>query len=383
MSNLQLQQLIKEISRNQFTGYLKNKGWIIDGKIGDQAIIWHRPEESNYENEIIQPTTKATRGFTQRIKEAIDTLVEFEKRNAIRIVEDILNLYADLVKIRVVHTDVEGGTIPLDDGVLLVEKARELLVASTLSTFKKQRYFSGNRSKEAQDYLEQLRLGQTEIGSFVISLISPIQIQSQNQNDANQTSLTRSVTTNLARSLNAISNAINKYAETGDIFHFEEVVLCGVSANLCDALIGLSGSSKARNFVISIQAAGAECENQDISTQHSFTPLQVPVLERASEYYKGNFVINGYVVSGVVTGMKHQPEDDFGMITVNSLVNSSGKNISVQLCMEDYWKAVHAHESGAYVACTGDLLVANRSARLIEPRDFKVNINHGLFDDKT
>jgi len=383
MSNLQLLQLIEEISQNQLVGYLKNKGWIIDGKIGDQAVIWHRSEEHNYENEIIQPTAEATRGFTQRIKEAIDTLVEFENRNAISIAEDILNFYADLVKIRVVHADVEGGTIPLDDGVLLVEKARELLVASTLSTFKKQKYFSGSRSKEVQNYLEQLRLGQTEIGSFVISLISPIQIQFQNQSDANQTSLTRSVTTNLARSLNAISNAINKYAETGNIFHFEEVVSCGVSANLCDALIGLSGSSKARNFVISIQAAGAECGSQDISKLHSFTPLQMPILERASEYYKGNFVINGYDVFGIVTGMKRQPEDDSGMITVKSLVNSLEKNVSVQLCMKDYWEAVHAHESGAYVSCTGNLYVTPRSANLFEPRDFKVNINHCLFDDET
>lgn len=365
------------------SSYLEKKGWVKDGSVGSKAIIWHRSEEKNYDFEVIQPIDTSVRGFEQKINEAIKSISEFENRKPSLVLDDILNFYADLVKIRVVHNDVESGSIPLDDGVLLIEKSKDLLIASTLSTFKKKKYFSGCRPIDAQDFISKLRLGQTEIGSFIVNLISPITVSQNVQEESDKTSLTRSVITNLSKSLASISSAIEKYSTDKDVFHFEKIVSDGVSANLCDALVGLSGSSKARSFEISIKLAGVELDEQKIKTHYSFRPSQLPAIENASEFYKGNYVLDNYTALGLITKMKHIQGEDFGEVTINSKVNGSYKNVTIQLALEDYWNAVQAHKSISYITCSGNLIVTPKTATLIEVTGFSVSINQDLFDPKS
>jgi hypothetical protein len=379
MNNETFFEKLREISSSDLTGYLENKGWVKDGGIGRKAIIWHRSEEQYFDFEVLQPVDHTVRGYLQKLTEAIDVIALFEKRSALLVFKEVSNFSVDLVTIRVIHHDVEGGSIPLEDGVLLIEKSKELLVASTLSTFKKKKYFLGSRSGNVQEFISQMRLGQTEVGSFVVNLMSPITFFGDNQEDADKTSLTRSVTTNLAKSLNAISAAIEEYSADESLLHFDGAISDGVSANLCDALVGLSGSSEERSFEISIQLAGVEEDNQSLSIKHFFEPKQLPFIKQASEYYKGNFVLKNFTVFGLVTNMKHINGDDFGELTVSANVHDSMKSVKFQLGLDNYWMGVHAHESRSYVSCIGDLIVTPRSATLADPSEFSVKINKELF----
>jgi len=383
MSSLINKKLIEEINPKALSGYLESKGWIKDGNVLEHAFIWHREEPESYDFEVIQPLSIDIKAYKQRIYDALNALSEYEERSLQIIAVDITNFYSDLVKVRVVHDDVEGGSIPIDDGVLLVEKARDLLLASTLSTFKKKRHFSGQRSKDVKDYLNQLRLGQTEVGSFIVNLIAPIQFYDSSQVDEENVSLTRSVTNNLSRSLQALSKSIELYEKSTDIFDFEEVIEKGVSANLCDALCGLSGSNKTRSFNIIIALAGSESDNQELPKQFSFKPSTVPFLEIASSYYKGKYTIKEYEVYGLVSKMKHLPDDEYGEITVKSLVRGVDKNVAIQLPLDSYWKAVHAHECSNLVSCKGVLNVTPRSARLLDEFDFRVIDNTEYLKDQT
>jgi hypothetical protein len=258
MNNLQLTRLLVGITPNHLSSYLSKKGWIKDGVINDRAVVWHRSEIENYEFEVVQPVDLGIRGFDQKVNEAIEAICEFEKRALTEVTDDILNFFSDLIKVRVVHRDVEAGTIPLDDGVLLIEKSKELFIASTLSTFSKKKYFAGSRPENVLEFLSKIRLGQTDIGSFIINLISPIEINCLDQEQIDKTSFTRSVITNLSKSLGAINNAVECYEKDNNLVHFEAAVGKGVSANLCDALVGLSGQLKSRSFEISIKLGGVE-----------------------------------------------------------------------------------------------------------------------------
>jgi len=363
MSYVNNRRVIDQINPKSLSGYLESKGWIKDGNVFDHALIWHREEPEFYDFEVIQPLSVDIKAYRQRVFDALNALAEYEQRSEQSIAIDIENFYSDLVKIRVVHEDVEGGSIPIDDGVLLVEKARDLLLASTLSTFKKKRHFTGQRSKNVQDYLNQLRMGQTEVGSFIVNLIAPIRLYESSQIDEDHMSFTRAVTNNLSRSLLALSHSIDSYEKSSNVFDFEEVIDRGVSANLCDALCGLSGSNKSRAFNIFIALAGSESDNQELPKKFSFKPSKVPLLEIASSYYKGKYTINDYEVHGLVSKMKHLPDDEYGEITVKSLVRGVDKNVVIQLPLDNYWQAVRAHECSHLVNCKGVLNVTPRSAR--------------------
>lgn len=381
MSASLLKKYISKISLSNLESYLSINGWVPDTEMSNHAIVWHRSEDGSFEHEVIQPKSSEIKGFYQRIIDALVAIAHFEKRDPFFVLKDIESLFSDSIKIKVVHSDVAEGTIPIDDGVLLIEKSRDLLAASTFSTFTKKAYFNGQRSDIVQSFIKQLRLGQTEIGSFVVNIHAPIILSDDVQTDKNSISITRAVTNNLSRSLSALETVIKTYQNTQDVFAFESIISKGVSANLCDALIGLSGEKKNRAFSINIVLAGSEIDHQELQKNFTFLPEQVSSLEYASDFYKGNYIIKSYELHGLVNKLKHLPDDNFGEITVRSVVRGIEKNISLQLSIEDYWKAFHAHKNQQRVICKGTLHVSSKSAKLIEYSNFITVDNDGVFSE--
>lgn len=380
--SVEFKKALETITPDLLSSYLESQSWILEGKISNQANIWHRESAQSYTHEVIQPIDSNIRSYEQRLIEAIKSVAEFENRDTSAVVDDMTNFCSDLVKVRVIHPDVEGGTIPLEDGVLLIERSRDLLIASALSTFKKKKVFNGSRSQDVLDFLGKLKLGQTEIGSFIVNLISPIEVNTDPQQDSCHTSLARSVSVNLARSLTAISEAVDKYTNSKSVFDFEETVNKGVSANLCDALIGLSGRAKARRFSIKIKTGGLEAEPINFANNYEFSPDTIPKLEAASEYLKGRYTVKNFQVIGFVSVLKHLPNDDFGQISVKALVKDKTKFITIQLPLVDYWRAFEAHKANEAITCYGTLNVSPKSAQLLEPRDLEViKSEGGIFDN--
>lgn len=371
---------INQIAPLKLEKFLLSRGWVEDGHISDKAKIWHHKEEEHFELEIIQPLDIHLRDYSQRMYEIIKALSEFEIKKIADVLDDIVHFDSDIVKVRVVSPDVDSGSIPLSDGVLLFEKAKDLLVSTTLSTFKKNRYFSGSWPADVKNFLETLKLGQTEYGSYIVNVIAPVDTSSEDKVEG-RSSITREVSNNLARSLAATSSAVMKYETSEDLIVFEEAINNGVSANLCDALIGISGAKGHRDIEVSIQLAGVEDNSQEIIKTHYFLSRHIKVLKTASEYYKGNYTIEKFSVCGSVIRMDHTPSEDYGVIRVASLVNGLLKNISIQLDLNDYWLAIRAHESNELVKCLGVLVVTSRSANLIEPVGFEVIKDQDLFDE--
>jgi hypothetical protein len=374
-------EFIQDVSPLRLEQYLRSTGWKLAEHLKGKANIWHRPEEKHFDLEILQPIDENLRDYLQRLSEAIRILVEYENRSSQKIIKDISNFNSDIVKIRVISSDVENGAIPLDDGVLLFEKAKDLLVSTTLSTFAKKRFFSGSWPVVVTDFMRSLKFGQTERGSYIVSVLAPITPFSDNSLPDTESSLTRAVSTNLARCLAATKQAIESYEKNNNLLSFDNAVTQGVSANLCDAIIGMSGSSRLRDIEISIELALVEQDTQQLPKVHTFSSNQIPFLKTASEYFKGNFVIKNFEVSGLVVRMDHEASDDFGIIRVAANVHSVERNIAIQLTLSDYWMAFDAHKAKNQVICFGDLHVTPRSASLLNPRDFRVIDNLDLFED--
>ncbi|MDA3933963.1 MAG: hypothetical protein PF630_06510 [Gammaproteobacteria bacterium] len=381
MTSFDINSIVKDIIPVRLEMYLLSTGWIENGSISDKAKVWHRPEENHFDLEILQPVNEGLKDYSQRLYEVIRNLSEYENRSPLKVISDLKNFDSDIVKIQVISPDVDSGAIPIDDGVLLFEKAKDLLVSSTLSTFTKKRFFSGSWPAVVKEFMNTLRFGQTERGSYIVNVIAPVSHFSEMEFPEADCSTTRSISNNLARSLGATMVALKNYEKTNDLFSFEGAVSSGVSANLCDAIIGMSGSSKSRDVEISIELAASEKDSQEILSKHRFTSSHIPILSAASEYYKGKFVIKNYEASGLVIRMDHEPTEDYGVIRVTSTVNGTDKNISIQLSLDDYWKAVKAHKPRLPVVCQGDLHITPRSASLADPRNFRVINNVDLFDE--
>lgn len=376
MNPLEFDQL-KSIFPAQIKSYLLDNQWIEDGELDGLATIWHRENEDEFEFEVLLPENPELQDYSRRILDAIESLADYENRKVASVLKDIANHFSDLVSIRVVHSDVEGGTIPLEDGVRLFERARDLLASAALSTISKKRYFYGSRPYEASTFLSGIRLGQTEIGSYIVNVVIPLSIADSNQL-VESVSFSRTVTATLSNSLGALKGLVDE--DSGSIETVEKLVQGGVSANMCDALVGLSGENKSRGFEIYISYSNSEREKARSPSSHSFKSKDVPKIEKISEYLKENYVIENVTVSGNVKKLDRSADDTLGTVTIVAFVAERERAVSFELPTKEYHDAVLAHDRQFPVEITGDIHIAPRSAKLLNGSGFRVFGNGSLFE---
>lgn len=382
MSSDELFETLAQITPEQLSGYLSLNGWVEDAKIRDIASIWHRPsDEDQADFEILKPDVRGIKDYVARVNDLIRVLSVYEQRKANEVFNDIVNLLADVVHIRVVHEDIENGSIPLEDGILLFEKARDLFISATLSSLNKKKFFSGNRSNEVLDLIDKARLGQTEVGSYVINIIAPLEDNiDESPSLYERVSFSRVVTTTLASSLGAVMSSIQEYRKTRNPNVFDRAVEDGLSANLCDALIGLTGQKNSRDVDIYLSFSKSQRPLKELKTKYSFKSEIVPYLSQASEYLKGSYIKSDFEISGFVKKLDREKDSDDGSITVTTFVDGKERNVVFDLPEVEYLEAIHAHESRHVVECVGNLHVSPRSCKLFDVRAFRVIRNGELFD---
>ncbi|MDH4465100.1 MAG: hypothetical protein QE290_13835 [Acidovorax sp.] len=364
------------ISVDQLHAYLQSKQWHEDGKIRSVATIWHHPEDEDAEILVPWPSAK---DYLPRMRQALSLIATFEGRHVADIIRDALRLLSNVISVRVIHNDTSDGTIPINDGVLLIAKARELLSAAAQSVYAKRRQFTGNAPKEARAYLDALVLGQTEIGSYVVNVIAPSQpLQNMEVGTAEVVPLGQAVTLNLVTGLEALERASEAYEEVGDLKAFDAAVLAGASANMCDALLGFSGERHQREFEIVVTAtSGPMFEGE--SRRFAFNSRDVELLEKVSGYYKDDYVLPQRRLTGYITKLSRAKGETSGTIVVDSMLGDTERKIRIDLSGDDYHMAVLAHDNSKMVRVIGDVHIQSKSARLLNPANFGVIENEDLF----
>jgi hypothetical protein len=379
MSPLQLQQKLMHVPLENIRSYLTSAGWIQQATIKEVASIWHRGEPEHAEAEIVLPEHRDLRDYWQRLMDVISNLAEFERKSPDRMLMELTLYLCDLVSIRVVHSDVEDGSIPLLDGVLLHERGRDLMIAAAVTTVSKRRNFSGSRPSEANEYLSTLRLGQTAIGSYIVNIIAPVVRSPSSQTEIIDSPFSRVVTTNLVQGLNALLTVVQGTADVEAYSIWDSAVSKGASANMCEALIGLSGLRRNREVTVSVELSKDVQYGNDLTTNFTFSPDHVQTLREVAEYYRDKYVRTGYILQGYVKKLNRDRDNENGIITVMASVAGVDKNVEFELSGADYKLAIQAHDNKEVVSCTGDLHVRPRKVKLLNPIDFRIVTSGKLF----
>lgn len=364
-----LDQRDPQITADQLHAYLQSKQWYQDGKIRSVATIWHRRDDD--EAEVLVPWLSA-KDYLPRMKQALSVVATYEGRKIVDVVKDAVRLLSNVITVRVIHDDTSDGTIPINDGVLLIAKAKELLSAAAQSVYSKRRQFTGAAPKEAKNYLDTLKLGQTEVGSYVVNVIAPNQPDiNVNGSTAEAASLAQAVTLNLIMSLEALNVASMTYEFSGRLDSFDYAVLAGASSNMCDALLGFSGEKHQRTFEITISGTSGPLFGME-SRKFSFSNRRIELLEKASGYYKDDYVLPSRRLTGYITKLSRPKDEVSGMIIIDTAIGDIERKVRVELSGDDYHMAVLAHDNSRLVKVEGDVHIKSKSAQLLNPVNFGV-----------
>lgn len=357
-----------EVSFDQLRAYLQHKQWFEDGKIRNVATIWHR--QDNEDAEVVLPLSYV-KDYWQRMRDALASIASFEERTVHEVLSEVKRLFANVITIRVVHDDTNDGTIPINDGVLLIAKARDLLSAAARSLYAKRKQFTRGAPKEAKEYLETLLLGQTEVGSYVVNVIAPVQTVAVESEMVTTIPLAQAITASLVTGLSALEKATATYEEKGDLGAFDEAVLAGASSNMCDALLGFSGEKHNRTFEITVMAAPSPLFESK-PAKFVFDGRHVEVLEKATGYYKDDYILRERRLTGYITKLSRPRDETSGTITIDSTVGDVERKVQVELTGDDYHQAVVAHDNSKMVRVEGDVHIKSKSAQLLNPKNFGV-----------
>jgi hypothetical protein len=215
-------------------GYARGLGWqpVSNGKRSDIAVF-HRPDSPLHQ--VIIPTDPQLDDFGEAVLEAVRKLAEFEKLPASAVLEHLLLPPADLLRFREVSADAEASSLPLEHAVRLVNGMRKMLLATAHSVLVPQPYHPRLSRGEAEAFVARCRLGQTERGSFVLTIACPLDLQT-GIFGPNQEPFSRRVTSLLMQSLRALSQATDA-AQTDELVDSSRYQ--GISANLCESLLAL------------------------------------------------------------------------------------------------------------------------------------------------
>jgi len=353
--------------------YLRATNWRKADEEQGRASYWLKGTDSGEEIEILLPLDRDLADYAQRMGEVLAYLELAEERSQLEILSDLLTSRADVIRIRRQYGDVAEGTMPLDDAVEVFSSARDMMMAAACAAVEPKAYYHARRFTEANRYVDGLRIGQTERGSYVVTIVSrvPPDLTLFEEDDGVEVEdpFERRVTTLLAEAAHAISVA----AGEATIDAFERAIEQGVSANLCRALVGLSEHGEDHGDVsLGFTWSRVRRPSEGVPTHVSLPADAVAVVGEAARVLRETSPREDFELDGVVTRLERGPKAQSGDVTILGFVEGQQRKVRAQLPPGVYDHAIRAHQERLAVTCFGDLVKEGRSYRLRDPRGFEV-----------
>ena len=354
--------------------YLHDLGWSTIPTKREHVNIFQLSSGNDF-YQINLPTDKSLSDYNIAMYRAIETLAASSKKSIEQVLLELLNPLSDILRFRISGNAFETGSIYVEDAINLYSNGRKMLAAAAMDAISPKLFHTGKPDSKVQELVSRSRYGQTEIGSYVVSLVCPFanvvdgeyaQLTLFDDEEMVANSLTRKVTRKLISSAQEVKTAV----ENGTL---EKLVICEsptISANFLEAVnaIGL----QKRDCHVEIAAKWAPTvrantpENNAVSLTHDYYSPIAAVVNKIKSFCEEE---KGYV--GRITklvSIENAPKRKNGQITI-AYINENGKRstASTNLSRYDYDRAIEAHKKGEMVRVVGKL-----SAKTIECTAFDI-----------
>ena len=324
---------------------------------------------------VLVPASSKLADYVTRLIQLAETLERVENRRQSTILPDLSLAEVDLIRVRLPKT-YEDSSIPLSAGVGLLDESRKLLLAAACSASRPQRLFRAGRNQKAAAYIDHVRLGQTEPGSFVVNLLAPVTPSLTRAESAQMPLLDpfeRRVAHMLVSGLRAAREATELVNRGEDIGAFEERVCKGVSANLCQATANLINTGSGLDVSVSWALTRQPHEGEkDERASVAFTPSDAPVLEEAARILSDRQERCDERIEGYVSALARDQSDPEGQATIRAVIDGALVSVKADFNQSEYIRITDAHARRLSVSLEGDLQRDGQRWRLMNPRDLTV-----------
>jgi hypothetical protein len=359
----------------------------------------------------------------------LNTLEVAEQRSQFDILRDIMSTAADVVSVPASYATAADGSMPINDGVALTQLARDMMMAAACATVDpRPAYLRGceffvictlarlsrpirkrwldqvlrrmvfrrisirltknsqplrRKPTRAVEYIESLRLGLPDRGSYVLNIVS--RVPPGLKSATGQLMLPvedpfeRQVTITLATALAESQKAAVSAATSGDIESFRHAVRSGVSANLCEALTGLRKFvDTSKGLAINFSWSRTRPVSESVPNRIVFGDDAMLVIGEAGRLLLATAPQEDFELHGMVFRLERAGDAEIGNIVVLGFIDEQPRKISLELGPKDYDLAVLAHRDRLPIVCSGDLVKEGRMFSLQNPRHFAIEQDDGF-----
>lgn len=360
-------ELAAQIGHEALRNYLDARRWDSAPSRLGRAAIYRSP--GGGEAEVQVPLDPGLADYIDAIVLAARRIAGFEGREVEQVIRDLLRPRSDLVRYALHGAATETGTIGLLAGLSMVSGAVKSLLASACGVQRPRRFHPRMTLVDAESYVRACRLGQTELGSFVLTIDTPLDVQTQG--DAGEVPFGRRATSYLFAASAFLERSIRR-GEPERVLD-EPPEAPRISANLCDALVEMMPADESADLHLRGSWSPLVPAPAGLPVAVHFERGMFETVERLAQQLRPAHGTEAAQFVGKVIELSGAPNPAGaleGDVVLQVHVDDQILKVRTSLGPEAYALAGGAHLHQQYVSVRGQLHRGRRTHVLKNPREF-------------
>ena len=356
-------EALKAVSPAALSAYARAAGWRKVETYGDHSDVY----SARARPEVILPRTERLGDYADVVSRLIEIFANAAETDELSLYRDLVTADRDVIRVRAAENG--DGAVAVDDGLALLRGTRDMLLAVACSLWNPRPLYRTGSNREAVEQVQRIRLGQTEQGSFAVTLLTPVvappmQPFLTDDRELEDDPVERRLTRRLTGALEAARTATERTVVGGtDVF--SEAVVEGVSANLCDALATLIEPFP----TLDVSVTWARTLPRRIAREIvRFGQADAPILREGARSFRSREPRPDVQVSGIVQRLIRDEAEVGGNATLRASIDGRNQSVTAILQSFDYERAIRAHQAKALIVMEGDLERVGQRWRLLNAR---------------
>lgn len=341
----------------------------------ERAAVWTYESPTGKLYDLLVPYRKEWRDYEIRIADLVSVLSQVEQRSVSAVVNSIVYVSIDVIQVRIVQIDAADSSIPWGQATSFIQNATKMLESVACSAHAPLPVFPAKSPIVVVEYLENLRMGQTGQGSFIVNILSPVKSVDQGVEPYE-----RRVTKTLDRALALMSGQDQLELESNQAFS------AGVSANLCESMSAMANNAHLRKIDVNISWAPAipvtAFRSAPIAfsreTLQKFSSVGSSIREKYPLHEGKEFPSNGvpHALRGYITSITRPKQALDGNVKVEARLGNKVRLVNIHLTGDDFSRAALALKNRVPITCDGILISrGKRSLQLVDPTNLRSEID--------
>jgi len=353
------------ISHTDVSDYLTSRAWTRANSRRDYVAIFRSPG-IDARQEVHLPLERDLEDYAEAMLEVARAITRYEKRDIVSVLKDLVRARMDTLRFALEGLSTDSGTVRLGEGASLVLGAKKALTASACSVRFPRKYHPRMSSAESESFLKACRLGQTEVGSFVLTIEAPIHTSDQPDDNFG-----RKTSAYLLRASARLASSI-RARDTERLFEESEII---VSGNLCAALVEMMPANEGSDLRLAGSWSPIVAPPIDTPATVTFDRDMFEEIESIGHRLRSTSASTQETFFGTVVELAGEPGPDGpqGEVVLQLLVDEELVRARATLGPQDYRNAGQAHLAQSIVSAFGTLRRGPRRHRLEDPRSLAVH----------